>query len=289
MTLDSLRCFRALVETGSFRAAAERVHRTQPAVTHQIKALERELGRVLFDRKAGKPTPAGQRLYERACALLADADSLAREVKSIDEAELRELRLGTSDTTALYVLPPLIRRFRRVMPGTRLVIVNRPSDAVAELVSRGELDLGIVTLPVGRRELEERLLFEQELVLVVPASHPLTRWKRLTIEDLVDEPMLLLDDATRTGALLRDYFRSVGFQPHVAMNSGSFEVIKRYVAEEVGVSFLPDIVVIPADRRIRSIRLPGLPRVAIGLITRRGVYRSKGEDKFVRLVESMAR
>ncbi|MCC6487316.1 MAG: LysR family transcriptional regulator [Candidatus Hydrogenedentes bacterium] len=131
MTVEALRQFRALVETGGFRSAAARVHRSQPAVSQQLKSLESELGHVLLDRKTCKPTPAGLRLYEHACRLLTDVESIRRELGEFDESRVRELRLGTSDTTALYVLPPVIRRFARAMPHTHVEIVNRSTSAIA--------------------------------------------------------------------------------------------------------------------------------------------------------------
>ncbi len=282
MTLETLRQFRALVESGSFRAAAERVSRSQPAVSHQLKALEREVGRPLLDRRTCRPTPAGQRLYERACALLGDMESLQREMGEFDETRVRELRLGTSDTTALYVLPPVIRRFAEAMPYTRLAIVNRSTSAIADQVARGELDLGIVTLPTGRANLEERELFRQQLVLVLPPGHALRRRRRVELADLRDEHFLLLDAQTRTGTLLRDHFRATGFEPQVVLDTGSFEVIKRYVAEGVGVSFLPKTVITPQDGALDTVVVPGLPEVSIGVIRRKGVYRTVAEEAFLK-------
>jgi DNA-binding transcriptional LysR family regulator len=284
MTLDGLRCFCAVVETGSFRAAADRVHRSQPAVSQQIKALERECGHVIIERKTVTPTPSGQLIYDRARAILASADALACEVADFDETAVRELRVGTSDTTALYVLPPFVRRFASAMPQTRLVIVNRSSDAIADQVVRAELDLGIVTLPLGRNDLHEEELFQQRLVLVAPAKHPLARAQRVALAALKDEPMLLLDAHTRTGALLRAYFGAASFAPQVVLDSGSFEVIKRYVAEGVGVAFLPENVVGKHDEGLATVRVPGLPRVSIGVIWRNGAYRSKAARAFFELL-----
>jgi len=163
MTLDGLRCLCAVVEEQSFRRAAERVHRSQPAVSQQVKGLETEMRQVLIERKTGLPTPAGQCLYERARQILLDADSLGREIRDFDESASHELRLGTSDTTALYILPPVIQAFARAMPQTRLAITSRPSDAIAGQVLQGELALGIVTLPVAQKELESRRLMAQRL------------------------------------------------------------------------------------------------------------------------------
>ena len=281
MTLEQLRMFRAVIDAGSFRGAASRVHRTQPAVTHQIKALEHELGHLLVERKTATPTPAGKQLYDRACSLLSDADALRAALHDFDETQSGELRLGTSDTTALYFLPDVVRRYRRAAPQGRLHIVNRPTETIAAMVLRGELDLGIVTLPVGSPQLEERLLFEQELVLVVPKKHPLAQRRRARIGDLRNESFLLLEEMTRTGKLLRAYFRSRDFAPNVALDTSSFEVIKRYVAEGIGVSFLPRDAITSQDTRIAVVRIADLPRVAIGAIWRMGAYRTRAAVTFL--------
>lgn len=284
MTLDSLRCFCAIVETGSFHAAADRIHRSQPAVSQQMKTLEREAGHVLIERKTARPTPAGHTLYERARQMLLDAEAMAREIKDFDESAVRELRVGTSDTTALYLLPPYIRRFAKRMPQTRLVLTNRSSDAIADLVARAELDLGIVTLPMNLPELSEEILFRQRMVLVLPAQHPLAKTQRMTLQAVKDEPFLLIDEQTRTGAILRAYFREANFTPQVVLDSGSFEVIKRYVAEGVGLSFLPECVVTPQDRRLRTRPLHESPAVPIGAIVRKGAYQSKAEQALLALL-----
>ena len=95
----------------------------------------------------------GSLLYDRARHILNETEGLARELEDFDEAQAGELRVGTSDTTALYVLPEVVRQFAQAMPQTHLAMVNRPSRAIAEQVARGELDLGIVTLPVDNDEL----------------------------------------------------------------------------------------------------------------------------------------
>jgi DNA-binding transcriptional LysR family regulator len=284
MTLEALRCLCAVVEARSFRGAGERLGRTQSAVSQQIKTLEQESGQVLLDRRTAQPTPAGQLLYERARRIVSDADGLARELRDFDEAAATELRVGTSDTTALYVLPGAVRAFSKEFPQTRLRIVNRSSDGIAEQVRRGELDLGIVTLPLGHGDLHEQELFHEDLVLVTPPSHRLAGQNTVSLSALKEEPLLLLETGTRTGALLREHFRRKGFVPQVALTSGSFEVIKRYVAEGIGVAFLPELTLTPADTRLSVLRVPGLPRVCIGAIWRKGAYQTRPQQAFLALL-----
>jgi len=284
MTLDALRCFCAILDSGSFRAAAEQVHRSQPAVSQQLKNLERETGHVLLDRKTCQPTPMGQLVSERARHILQEVNALTRELREFDETSVGELRVGTSDTTAMYTLPPYVRRFAELMPRVHLVLTNRHSAEIARQVRQGEIELGIVTLPLHDPELEEHRLFEEHLRLVMPAGHALRRRRGLRLEDLHDMPMLLLDEGTRTGTLLRQHFQARGFQPRTVLDSGSFEVIKRYIAEGVGISFLPASVVTANDGRLATREMADLPRVTIGAIRRKGVYRTRAEEAFLGLL-----
>ncbi|MGI6459825.1 MAG: LysR family transcriptional regulator [Candidatus Hydrogenedentales bacterium] len=286
MNLETLRCFCAVIEEGSFRAAAERLHRSQPAISQQVKSLERKLGQVLLERKTCRMTPLGTLLYDRARHILNEAEGLARELEDFDETQAGELRVGTSDTTALYVLPEVVRNFAQAMPQTHLVMVNRPSGAIAEQVARGELELGIVTLPVDNDALIELDLFEQHLALVVPATHALASRNRVSLPELREESFLLLNANTRTGSVLRDLFAREAFTPQVVLDSGSFEVIKRYVVEGIGVAFLPRIAVTPDDRQLATVLVPGLPRVRIGVIQRRHAYHTKAERAFLRLLDA---
>lgn len=286
MTLEALRCLRTVVEAGTFRGAALKLHRTQSAVSQTIKALELECGHTLVDRHDCRPTPAGRLIYDRACRILAETEDLTREIRQFDEDAAAELRLGTSDTTALYVLPKSLRTFTQRFPQSRVVVVNRSSDAIADLVTRGELDLGIVTLPLGHADLDEQALFTEDLVLVAPAGHSVAAKGEVDLNDLRDEPLLQLDQETRTGRLLRDHFSRNGFQPRVALHSGSFEVIKRYVLEGMGLAFLPALTITAADTGLAVARVPGLPRVRIGAIWRRGAYRSKAQLAFLELLGS---
>ena len=287
MTLEALRCLCAIIETHSFRAAAERLHRSQPAVSQQLKSLEREVGHSLIERKTCRPTPMGELIYAQGTIILQQVESLSHEVADFDSVASRELRVGTSDTTALYVLPPLVREYAERMPETRVVLVNRNSGAIVEQVLDGTLDLGIVTLPTHHDELVEAPLFRQRFVLVVPRSHPLASKRTVSLESLGHEPFVLLEEATRTGTMLRRYFAEYDFTPQIVVDSGSFEVIKRFVAEGVGISLLPEMVVRPDDA-LQSIPMTGLPEVTLGAISRRGVYQSKAQQAFVAMLQDRA-
>ncbi|MFP4192596.1 MAG: LysR family transcriptional regulator [Candidatus Hydrogenedentota bacterium] len=286
MTFEALRCFCAVAEEGSFRAAARRLARSQPAVSQQIRALEDELGQRLLDRRRHVLTPAGELLYERGRRVVHDVAGIAREVADLAERPDVELRVGTSDTVALYMLPACVRAFTRRNPNTRLVIVNRSSLALGDQVLRGELDMAVVTLPASKDAFESQELFVQEFAAVVPADHPLARKRRVNLRYLKSEPFLMLDAATRTGTALVRHFEKAGFEPQAVLDSGSFEVIKRYVSEGIGVSILPRAVVTGRDEGVACLDVPGLPALPIGAIWRRGGYMSRSARLFLELLQT---
>ena len=285
MTLDALRCFCAIVETGGFRTAAQRVHRSQPAVSQQLKSLEQELGHLLVERKTGRITPIGQRLYAQATHILQDMETLKQEMADFDEEAGQELRIGTSDTTALYVLPNRVRHFAESMPKTRLVLTNRSSDAIASQVLQGELELGIVTLPQQHPQLEVHPWFEQALgPRIARPTPPRQKAKPEPVHGCAKNPSCSWIPHTRTGILLQEFFESHHFTPPIVLDSGSFEVIKRYISEGVGISFLPALAVSNTDTQLRTRPLAGLPRIPIGVIRRKDAYRSKAANAFLQFL-----
>lgn len=289
MNLDSLRTFCALVETGSFSVAAGRVHLTQPAVSQQIKALEKEVGGPLFDRHTATPTIAGKLVYERARRMLLDADGLIHALRDIEGLADQELCIGSSDTMAMYFLPSIIRQFSKKMPNTHLKVVCRSTSEIVERVHRGECQLGLVTLPTAHPELDETVLFEESLYLVVPLAHRLAKKRSASLTDLVDEDLLMLDENTRTGALLRQFFRRESFEPRSVLDSGSFEVIKRYVAEGVGISFLPASALAAGDARIKTVRVSGTPKTTMGAIRLHQAYLTPGQRLLLQLMRERSK
>lgn len=287
ISLENIRSFCALVETGSFQEAAHQLNKSQPAISQQLKSIEALLGQVVYDRKSSGPTPAGAVLYERGRRLVALAVDVERSVMDFDESLGGELRVGASDTNALYFLPKPVKRFAAKMPQVRLTIRTRSTDEVARDVARGVLDLAIVTLPVSAAGLQTKELYRQQLVLVVPKKHPLATRNRTSMTVLEEHPFVLLDEDTRTGTLLRRFFRANDFEPRVVLESGSFEVIKRYVAEGLGLSFLPESAVEPVDRRqLMTLRVPDLPQIPIGVVWSKEAYQTKAASTFLAMLGS---
>ncbi len=288
MTLESLRCFCAVVDEGSFHAAARRLHRSQPAISHQVRSLEREAGCPLINRRTARVTQPGAEVYARGKRLIADADHLLRAASSASGDAPSEIRVGCSDTTALYLLPKAVREFARLNPATRLRLLSRSTEELIASTKQGDLDVAIVTLPVDDDELETTKLGAQQFVLVVPAEHALANRKRIRLATIAKLPYLQLDPSTRTGHVLRAHLRKAKIAPPVAVDSGSFEVIKRYVAEGVGVALLPEIAMARREMGLVAIRVPELPVVEFGAVWQAGGYRNAAAESFLRLVARAA-
>lgn len=280
MKLEHIRTFCALIEGGSLEEAARRVHRTQPAVSQHLRALETEFGHTLYERRAGRATPAGDRLYRRAREILNRSDDLLREMREFDEG-VEELIVGASDTNALYYLPPYLSAFRNAHAQTPLSIVCRPSGEIAEAVAAGAIDVGIVTPPIKAETLAQHRLDVHRLVLIAPRGHPLAGRKRVSPARLKHEPFVLLDSATRTGGAIDAFLESSGIAPNVVMRTGSFEVVKRYVAEGLGVSFVPRRAIDESRDAFNGIAVPGLPAIEIGAVWRSSGYQPVGVRRFL--------
>ncbi len=219
MDFERLKAFQAVAKEKSFSKAAERIYKTQPAVSQAIRCLETELGVRLFLRlgRTVELTQAGAVLVEYARQAFQALEQARERVKALKGLEEGKLIIGTSDTTACYVLPPALRIFRRRYPGIEIIISNRPSPVTLQHVLSHEVDLGIVTLPVSHSGVEVMELLVREDVVICSPRHPLSARKRMRIKQLAGHPLLLLDRGSSTRNFIDECFAREGVAPDVAM------------------------------------------------------------------------
>lgn len=234
-----LEVFRAVAREGGFSAAARALDRSQPAVSQLISALEDDLGQKLFIRDGRRValTGAGEVLLEHADRIL---DDIQRAVADVSHATIRRVALGTTDTLACHLLPPVLGEFRKKYPGVDLRIETRPSPVIAERVAARALDVGIITLPI-KTALSTEILVPHEDVVITPRDHPLATRKRIRFEDLAEHPLILLDRTTGTRAFIESELRELGLEPRVAMETTSVEVLIRLVELGFGASVVPAV------------------------------------------------
>jgi DNA-binding transcriptional LysR family regulator len=260
INLDQLRTFLEVIECGSFSAAARRLNFSQPAVSLQIRELERRFGVQLIERlgKQAHATVPGRELLETAQRIFRECDLADEAMRRFRDGWIGRVRVGTTLTAMIYRLPPILRKLRRSHPGIDLVVSNMPTPQSVENIIQNKIDMALVTLPVEDRQLRITPLCREMMVAVFPAA---TRNipAEVTPDYVAGQPLLFLTEQTSSAAhkLVMDWVS--GRAPWMAL--GTVEALKSAVASELGMAILPDMAVSGPTRDIivRPLR-PALPR-----------------------------
>lgn len=280
MELHHLRTFREVVRERSFTAAARRLFLTQPAVSQQVKALETEIGERLLDRSGRdvRPTEAGALLFETAEKVLRELDDASDRIREARDQGEGSVVVACGDTIALYLLPPVLARFRDEFPRADVSVDCAGSPEVLARVLAGDADLGIATEP---KELDPALesgtLLEEDLVLALPPEHRLAASGPAALSDLQGENAVLLARPASTRAVIDAGLAAADVTLVTRLESGNFEVVKAYVARGFGLSILPALAVTDEDRKRFAVHaLPrSFPRRRLVVVRRRDRFRGK--------------
>jgi DNA-binding transcriptional LysR family regulator len=239
MDFDQLVTFIEVATQGNFSRAGEKVLRSQPAVSAQIRQLEGEYGEKLFDRtkKSVRLTPAGELLFDYAQRLLALRNESLRAIADHGNVTRGVLSIGANETTFLYVLPEILAQYRRQFPKVRTSIYRNFSQKVLEKVEDGALELGVVTLPVKTPSLKVMRLFRDPLIWIAALDNPLASQKTVTLSDIAEQELIM----HKVGSLRR--LMDAQMRPYrprlrVSMELTSAAVVKKFVAAGFGVSLI---------------------------------------------------
>ena len=246
-----LEAFAEVVSRGSVTGAAQALYVTQPALTARLNALEQALGTPLLVRRRG-----GVRLTEAGRAFLPYAERALQAVAE-GRAVLTELELGAAGHVAIcaspvvstYALPTILKRFSETHPGVQVAVRTGHSEEMIEVVKRDEVAVGLLRA-FNDPDIEQFTLYEDELVLVVHASHPSGDVVRLA--DLGDEQFVLFDRASSYHELTNALFLEAAIAPRSVMELDNVDSAKKMIEQGLGVAFLPHVAV--ADE-VRSGRL----------------------------------
>jgi DNA-binding transcriptional LysR family regulator len=283
MEIHQLEAFTKVAELRSFTQAAEALFFSQPAVTQQVRALERAVGEPLFERQGRRVTltSAGEALYpfaSRALALLSEGRAAVEEVRT---GVAGRVTLAAGPTTTIFTLPPALAAFRRDCPGVQLLVQTGTSREVTEQVIDGRADVGIVTTVYEREELVHAPLFADEILFVVHGGHPLASGSAATGQEtvaaLVAEPFILFPRGTGFRSYVEQWFAARGVAPRVTMELDSAEAVKAMAAAGLGAAAVPRVAVEEelAAGRLAPIPLPDEPPLY------RQVCRLLRRDKYV--------
>ncbi len=273
MELHQLEYVRAVVRTGSVTRAAEMAHVSQPAVSKQIKLLERELGVALFHRVGRRvtPTEAGTLLAECADRVLDDL-TLTTDVLAQLASSLRgSLRLCATETVTDNLLPPALAELRRLRPGVHISIEMLGTDDAITQVLDDDVDLAFVVMPIADSRLDIHRLFEEEILLAVPCAHPWASRSSVPLAEALREPDLLLSmPGHGLRAQIEREAQALGLRLDGRLDLRSQRALLGLVLHGAGIAFSPRVSL--ADYAGRLVGLSLEPRLTreIGWVIRRG-------------------
>jgi DNA-binding transcriptional LysR family regulator len=260
MDLRQLRYFVTVAEELNFSRAALRLHMSQPPLSHQIKALEDELGVVLLERnrRAVKLTPAGRDFLADSRALLDQAQVATQRARQSGIGQAGTLRVGMAPSAIDRVLPGFMTGMRAHLSLVQVVLIDMNSEEQVRSLAQDRLDLGFVHARVVAKVLERRPIYTEGLALVLPADHPLARRSDIDLRDLAEEPMVSFSREHRSALFdsLVAACMNAGFSPrlvHVARHPVSmFQMVR----QGLGICIVPESFAALAGDGLSVIRLP---------------------------------
>jgi DNA-binding transcriptional LysR family regulator len=242
MELAQLQTFRVVAETLNFTKAAERLHLTQSAVSHQIKALERDLGEPLFlrSKRGVKLSQKGKLALEHAERILDEAQAMSEHVSGHDSSPVGQVRAAAGTQAFVHLFADLFEMFMREYPGVELSFRTTAStDQTVTEILNGAADVGFASMPVYSPALKVTELFEDELVLVVGHNHHLANRQEAKVEEIERERLILFERGASIRRATEHFFERVNISPRLALESNDTYFIKLMVQHGLGVSLLP--------------------------------------------------
>lgn len=243
MNLRDLRYFVALADARHFGKAAQRSFVSQPTLSAQIKKLENYLGVQLIERQPRRVTltDVGARIVPIARRILEDSDEIVSLARRQHDPLAGKLKIALIPTVGPYLLPLVTRRLRKQLPQLKLMLYEHQTQPLLDKLRAGEIEMGVLALPVPLEGLEARELYEEPFMLAMPTTSPLAKKQRMKLDDLSGETLLLLED----GHCLRDQALDVCSRVDVKESDDyratSLETLRQMVAAGVGVTLMPEL------------------------------------------------
>ncbi len=244
MELRHLRYFVAVAEQLHFRHAAEIVHVAQPALSQQIRQLEKELGVTLLERSRHQVrlTPAGKAFYESALGVLRQADQAAARARKVDSGDAGTIRIGFVSTAAIRVLPDGVKRLQKQVPMAEVELSELAAGEQIDGLYREQLDIGFVHAKLSRDVLGTRIVARDRLIAAVPDSSSLARCRRVDLRDLASWPAIMPAGHSSSGFYeqVRMAYQMAGVRPERVHYTRLLQTGLLLVAAGVGVSLVPE-------------------------------------------------
>jgi len=245
MEMAQLEYFSKVVQEKSFSKAADRVFRTQPAVSIAIRRLEEEIGLPLLDRTQKTPilTDAGQVVYDYAQRILALRDEVGQAIIELQSLKRGRVRVGANESTSLYLLPDLILSFRDQHPEVKVEIYRHVSNRLPREVLDRNVDFALMASEPSDRDLEAFPVLNDELILIMSPKHHLANRTSVKIKDLGKESFVAHNVKSGSRMKVIEAFARQHTPLNIALELATIETIKRFVQKHVGLAFVPRMCV----------------------------------------------
>lgn len=259
VNLEQLRSFAEIAEVGNFTRAAERLHLAQPSLSRQIAVLEQDLGAELFSRtrEGSVLTAAGEALLPLARRMLADSESIRRELAELAGLGRGRVRLGATPTLCVSLVAEVLSDFRAAHPAIELHLSEQGSLRLLDELAMGELDLALITTSaedVPSRLTVEPLLVEELVVISSAASPPITEGDAITLRQVASLPQIVFNETYDLRSTTDAAFAAAGVTPLAVIEGAEMDAVLRFVERGLGVAIVPAVVL--AHRpTLRSVRL----------------------------------
>ncbi|MDD3516929.1 MAG: LysR family transcriptional regulator [Chromatiales bacterium] len=289
--LKQLRAFCRVARTGSVSQAAETLFLSQPTVSLQIQALEREIGTVLFERRGPhiKLTPEGDVLYKLSEPLVEGIDKLQETFAArFGRLESGELNIAAGESTILYVLPEPVKKFASLYPNIRLKLHNVTGRDGLAMLRRDEVDFAVGSMLEVPDEILYRPVVTYNPTLIAPLDHPLAnKGEDIRLEDISPYGLILPPRHLSTWRIVDLVFRQHNLGYRVSLEAGGWEIIKKYVELGLGISIVTDVCLTGEEKLARIPLNQYFPRRSYGIVLRQGRYLSPQAKRFIEIMEDM--
>lgn len=288
--LKQLRAFCHAARTGSISEAADKVFLSQPTVSLQIQALERELETVLFERRGPKIrlTPEGKILFKLAQPLVEGMDKLQETfIAQQGLLESGDLNIAAGESTILYVLPEPLKQFMEQHPKIRVKLHNVTGgrDGLSRLRA-DEADFAVGSMLEVPDDIIYKPLVTYSPELIVPIGHPLAEIETITLKDIAPYGLILPPPSLTTWRMVDLVFRQHELKFKTGLEAGGWEVIKKYVELGMGISIVTDVCLTGEERLIKIPLNEYFPKRTYGIVLRRGKYLSPQAKRFIDMMEA---
>lgn len=285
--LKQMRAFCQVVKCGSVTLAAQKLFLSQPSITLQIQALERELNVTLFERRGPtlRLTPDGEALYALAEPLVRGIDDLQTNFAAQSgHLESGELNIGAGESTILYILPEAVSRFVKAYPGVHVRLFNVTGRDGLKMLKADEIDFAVGSMLEVPDDISYQPVVTYDPVLIVPPGHALGKMKNVTLEHISQYGLILPPRHLSTWGMVKYVFQQHNLSFRVTLEAGGWEVIKKYVEMGMGISIVTDICLTGCEKLQRIPLKEYFPQRDYGLVLRKGKFLSPQAQRFVEIL-----